>query len=381
MTFSENSEVIQVLRRLQENVRRGLPDQAPSGMKIPARTYSDEAQYQREIERIFLKVPLCVALTCDIPEPGDFQAFDMAGRPILVVRGDDGKARTFLNICRHRGARVTELECGRAKRFQCMYHYWTYDRQGVLDGITGAETFGDVDAKGLVELPTDEHVGMIFASLDPDATVNAREWLGGMDRSLADLEFDKLYPYKKITKMDSPNWKLAADGYLDGYHLGYLHRNTIGTKSIGNRNTYDLFGNHVRIGFANKLCLEYDNIPEAELEMGQVMSLVHYIFPNVSISGGHGGTVQLSRLFPGKTSDISTTTQQQYFTVPIEGEMVQVAETKRLTYEQVVRDEDCFTIFGIERSLPALKDSHLMFGRNEMGNIHLHRCVEQLTRA
>jgi phenylpropionate dioxygenase-like ring-hydroxylating dioxygenase large terminal subunit len=376
---AETPQIEAVLRRLQANVERGLPDQADQPMKVPATAYTDAAQFQREIDEIFLAKPLLVALSCDIPEPGDFQAFEMVGRPIVVVRGDDGVARTFLNICRHRGARVTEQECGTARRFTCAYHSWSYDRSGALVGVPGRETFGEIGANALIELPTEEVVGAIFAVLDPQADIDARSWLGPMADALAELRLTELYPYRRVTKIDSPNWKLAADGYLDGYHIGYLHRNTIGLKSITNRNTYDMFGPHVRIGFATKQVAEYDQTPPERRYWPDFLSLVHYVFPNVSMSGGHGDTLQLSRLFPGPTPDRSLTTQQQYFRQPVVGDMVEVAETKRQVYEQVVRDEDCATIFGIGAALPALGDRHILFGRNEPANQHLHRCIAEYT--
>jgi phenylpropionate dioxygenase-like ring-hydroxylating dioxygenase large terminal subunit len=381
MYLTDHEELVSILRRLQDNVRAGLPDQADAPMKLPAAAYRDAERFRKEIDDIFLKVPLCVGLTADVPEPGDFQAFEIVGRPVLVVRGDDGVVRTFLNVCRHRGARVTEEACGNAKRFMCQYHFWTYDRAGRLDAVTQPETFGDVDATGLVELPTEEIVGVIFAVLDPDATIDAAAWLGGMVSSLGALDLARLYPYRTFTYLESPNWKLAADGYLDGYHLGYLHKKSIGTKSITNRNTYDLFGPHVRIGFANKKVLQWDDTPADQRYLPEFMSLVHYLFPNVSMSGGHGDTVQLSRLFPGPTVDRSLTTQQQYFREPVVGDMVRVAEEKRVTYEAVVRDEDCATIFGIGSALPAMGDGHVLFGRNEKGNQHLHHVIAELTSA
>ena len=78
------------------------------------------------------------------------------------------------------------------------------------------------------------------------------------------LQLDKLHRYDVETKLPSGNWKATADGYLDGYHLGYLHRNSIGVKSITNRNTYDLYGPHVRIGFANKPIHELRDVPPEE---------------------------------------------------------------------------------------------------------------------
>ncbi len=374
-----NPELLGVLRRLQANVASGLPDQTDQPMKVPASSYRDVLQWQREMDEIFLKAPLLVALSCDVPEPGDFHSLTIAERPILVVRGDDGVVRTFLNVCRHRGARVTDAACGQTRRFTCPYHSWSYDRSGVLVGVPGKETFGEVGASGLVELPTQECVGAVFAVLDPEAELDVNGWLGGMVDSLAALRLDTLFPYRTITHLDSPNWKLAADGYLDGYHIGYLHRNTIGLKAITNRNTYDLIGPHVRIGFATKLTASADATPVDQWYLPDYMSLVHYIFPNVSISGGHGDTIQLSRLFPGPAVDRSTTAQHQYFRQPVEGDMVEVAEAKRLVYEQVVRDEDCATIFGISAALAAIGDGHVLFGRNEPANQHLHRSIAGMT--
>ena len=160
----------------------------------------------------------------------------------------------------------------------------------------------------------------MFAVLDPDGTLDLDTWLGDMAGSLAALRLDDLYPYKVPTVLDSPNWKLAADGYVDGYHIGYLHRNTIGRKSITNRNTYDLFGPHVRVGFASKLTETVVDVPEDQWHLPDLLSVVNYVFPNVSISGGHGDTVMVSKLLPGPTVDRSTTVQFQYYREPIVGD-------------------------------------------------------------
>jgi phenylpropionate dioxygenase-like ring-hydroxylating dioxygenase large terminal subunit len=372
-------EFLGVLHRLQANVAAGRPDQADQPMKIPASAYRDPDRFQREIDQIFLRVPLLVALSCDIREPGEFVTLEIAGRPLLVCRGEDGVARTFLNSCRHRGAKVTEDPCGRARRFTCPYHFWSYDAAGTLVGVPGRETFGDIDATALLEYPTAEVAGTVFTTLAPDGELDVDAWLGDMRRSLESLRLQEMHPYRRITWLDSPNWKLAADGYLDGYHIGYLHRDTIGTKAVTNRNTYDLFGPHVRIGFATKLTTTTPDTPPEAWTFPDHMSLVNYIFPNVSISGGHGDTIQLSRLYPGPSADRSLTAQHQYFRQPVEGEMVEVAEAKRLVYEQVVRDEDCATIFGIASALPGIGDGHLLFGRNEPANQHLHRVIAGLT--
>lgn len=372
-----------LLVRLRENVRTELPDQADQPMRMPASAYGDADQFQREMQEIFLRVPLMVALACEVREPGDYVAFDLVGRPLIVMRGDDGRIRTLLNICRHRGAKVTDDVCGAARRLTCPYHSWSYDTTGALVGVPGRSTFGEIDVTGLIELPTEVRAGAVFATLDPSGDLDLDTWFGGLEDSLAALRLDEFHPYRVPTYIDSPNWKLSADGYLDGYHIGYLHRNTIGRKAITNRNTYDFFGPHVRIGFAAKAIEELDAtapvVTPSDRSVSDFMSLVHYVYPNVSLSGGHGDTLMMSRLLPGPTVDRSRTLQFQFYREPIVGDMVAIAEEKRQTYEAVVRDEDCATIFQIGDALAAIGDGNFIFGRNEPANQHLHRTIAEHT--
>ena len=365
-------------RRLKANVANGLPDQTDSIMQVAAASYCDAEQFQHELHTFYLNSPLLVALTADVPQAGDYFAYTIVDRPILVVRGDDDRIRTFLNICRHRGAKVAAEGCGNSRRFICPYHSWSYTRDGKLAGVPDADSFGDTDIDGLIELPCEVRAGAVFANLNPDHPLDLNSWLGAeLIASLEALRLEEMHAYRTLSTLDSPNWKLAADGYLDGYHIGLLHKNTIGRKAISNRNTYDTWGGHARIGFANKKINEYDQISPDERNWPDHLSLVHYIFPNVSISGGHGDTIQLSRLFPGPEVHQSTTIQHQYFRQPLEGDMLTVAEEKRQVYEQVVRDEDCATIFGIGGALPAMQRSPIVFGRNEPANQAMHRYIEQ----
>jgi phenylpropionate dioxygenase-like ring-hydroxylating dioxygenase large terminal subunit len=371
----------ELISRLQHNVRVGMPDRAAQPMRLPASVYGDAQHFDDEMRSIFLQVPLLVALACEVPNPGDYVAYDIAGRPLLIVRGDDGHVRTFLNVCRHRGAKVTDSTCGTARRLMCPYHSWSYDTSGKLVAIPGQDTFGEVDITGLVELPSEQRAGAVFAVLDPDGDLDLDSWLAGFDASLAELRLDEFHVYRKPTYIDSPNWKLAADGYLDGYHIGYLHRNSICKRSITNRNTYDFFGPHVRIGFAAKGIENFEPSESAPAPYGEIMSLVHYVFPNISISGGHHDTLMMSRLLPGPAPDKSTTLQFQFYREPIEGDLVAIAEAKRLKYEAVVRDEDCATIFEIGAALDAVGDGHFVFGRNEPANQHLHSTIASMTKS
>jgi phenylpropionate dioxygenase-like ring-hydroxylating dioxygenase large terminal subunit len=374
------SSHVEVARRLLANVEAETSDQSPTTLHIPVRNYRDPERWEQEIEMIFHRVPLIVALSCDLREPGDWAALEIARRPILVIRGNDGVARSFLNVCRHRGAEVATGAFGHGRRFTCPYHAWVYDTQGALVGLPGRETYGEIDVDGLVQLPTQERVGLVLATLTPGLEFDADEWLGDMASALAIFKLEELYRYPVVTELESPNWKVTADGYVDGYHIGYLHSSTIGEKAITNRNTYDFFGPHVRIGFANKPIKEIRDRPESEWPpMFEVMSMVHYVFPNMSISGQPGRPLMVSRLLPGPTPNRSRTQQYHYYRQPIEGEeAVALAETRRKLYAQVTGEEDFATGFKINRGLGAISDGHFRFGRNEGGNQNLHRWIDEI---
>ena len=368
-------------RRVLANVDADRGDYAPGMLTVPVEQYRDPALFEREVEVVFRRNPIMVALSADIPAAGDFTTLDIADRPILVMRGDDGVVRTFLNACRHRGAAVSSECFGHGRRLTCPYHNWVYDTQGTLVGLPGREAFDELDVTGLIEFPTAERAGAIFAILTAGAAMDIDAWLGDMVSALEMLQLDKLYRHDVETKLPSGNWKATADGYLDGYHLGYLHRNTIGAKSITNRNTYDLYGPHVRIGFANKPILTQRDLPVEEWDMYAAFSLVHFVFPNISISGQPTASLMVSRMFPGPTARECTVVQYQYFREPlVTEEALREAEAKRQRYADVTMDEDFVTVMGIGRRFDALATAGdvFRFGRNEVGNQNLHHWVASL---
>lgn len=369
-----------VAQRLLANVEREAGDLADGIVRVPVERYRDPLQWQREIDEIFLKVPLVSCMSVDIPNAGDQCAWTLAGRPVLTMRGDDGVARSFLNSCRHRGANLVCDGFGHGRRVSCPYHAWVYDTKGALVGVPQRETFGEFDVSGLIELTTVERHGIVFCVLTPGLPLDLDAWLGDMGGALEQLELDQLHRYEVTTTLVSGNWKTTADGYLDGYHIGYLHRDNIGLKAINNRNTWDLYGPHVRLGFANKPIVGMKDQPVEEWDLTQAMSLVHYLFPNISISGQPGRRTMMSRMLPGPTVDRCTVLQYQYSRTPIDTDEYKAQlEADRVLYAAVTGDEDFATVLGITDSMPAIAGGSFMFGRNESGNQNLHRWVERLT--
>ena len=80
--------------------------QADKIMAVPASSFNDPHRWRAEIELIFKRVPLMLALSCEMPKPGDYKAMEAVGLPILISRDKSGTARAFLNVCAHRWAPV-----------------------------------------------------------------------------------------------------------------------------------------------------------------------------------------------------------------------------------------------------------------------------------
>jgi phenylpropionate dioxygenase-like ring-hydroxylating dioxygenase large terminal subunit len=91
-------------RRHLADVKAGTVDQAPGVLRVPASHYVDPDRWRLEIDRIWKRVPLVLALSCELREPGDYRALEVVGVPVLVARGSDGAARAFVDSCSHRGA-------------------------------------------------------------------------------------------------------------------------------------------------------------------------------------------------------------------------------------------------------------------------------------
>ena len=178
MTGTDDATVL--ARRALAHFQNRTTDQAPAQMRLPVDAYADPERYAREVQRIFRELPIAVALSLELPEPGSYKAETLMGIPLLVTRDESGAAHAFLNVCRHRGAIVCPAGSGLRKRFSCPYHAWTYDLRGKLVAVNAADTFGDVDreTRPLTELPCAESAGVIWACLTPGAAFDIDAWLG-----------------------------------------------------------------------------------------------------------------------------------------------------------------------------------------------------------
>ena len=193
---------------------------------IPAPWYVDPRIAELESKTVFSKTWQMVGRVDQVEKPGQFVTANVAGEPIVVVRGSDGVLRGFYNVCRHHAAAVVTEPCGQASILRCPYHGWNYGLDGSLKGMPefdGVRNF-EREQNGLVPVKTETWEKFVFVNLDP-AAPPLREFLGGLVKRVAPLGVSKLHYFDSRAYDIACNWKVFVDNYLDGgYHVPHLHK-------------------------------------------------------------------------------------------------------------------------------------------------------------
>ena len=293
---------IDLLKRLLHFVDTKTTAMADAPWRNDVSVYTDPQRFSSEQRVLFRQHPIVMGFASQWPAAGSFSTDDYAGVPVLIVRGRDGRLRAFLNVCRHRGAKVTE-GCGSARLFSCPYHAWTYDLTGKVMGIPDERCFPDVrpERSSLAELPLCEKHGLVWviptAAADGAGEFDIDPWLGGLAPELASFEFASWSFYDKRVIPETMNWKLVVDTFNEGYHIGFLHRDSLRDVLHGNVTDFEAFGLNHRLTFPRKKLQRLKDEPEENWDLMWNTTLVYSLFPNtvLLVQGDH---VELARVFP-----------------------------------------------------------------------------------
>ncbi len=193
---------------------------------IPSPWYLDARIEDAEREQVLGRNWIAVGRLDQVADEGQFFTVEIAGEPLVIVRGSDGVLRAFYNVCRHHAAAVANVPCGTAQHLRCPYHGWTYGLDGTLKGapeFAGVCNF-DRAANGLVPLRVATWEQFVFVTLDVGAPeLNA--WLGDLPERVVPLRIANLHFFARKTYTLACNWKVYVDNYLDGgYHVPHLHK-------------------------------------------------------------------------------------------------------------------------------------------------------------
>jgi len=366
-----STEEAKITKAMLQHCKDGTTDVQPALMRNPVTTYTDPAVLAKEVDILFRKFPIIMGHACKLPEPGTYFTNDDLGVPILITRNSSGEVKAFMNICRHRGARLTDTPCGAARTLSCPYHKWTYDLDGTLRGLPQAAGFGDIDKKalGLVELPAFERFGLIWVRpsagedrLDLDA------WIAPMAEQLTSLGLENHVVFKEWSLDRNMNWHLALEGFQESYHFCGAHEHTACSAYLDNQSVWTDLYPHVRHSVPLPTIVELNNVAPQDWEHRPHYMTQNYVFPcnYVQVMTDH---VYVHTIVP---TGIDTCIFKCMMLIP-EPPQSEKAERywgKNYDVIRTVFNEDFEIGENIQKGLSAGANTEFLFGRYEIG-LHL----------
>jgi len=338
---------------------------------IPASWYVDRAVANLEARSVFSRNWLVAGRAEQLNEPGNFVTLELAGEPVIVVRGGDGVLRGFFNVCRHHAAAVmTECE-GKAERLRCPYHGWTYSLEGELKGVPDFNGVLDFDRAAMGLTPVDVEVWekWVFVKLDRGAPP-LEEFIGrDLRERIRAHGLENYHWVERRTYAVECNWKVFVDNYLDGgYHVPHLHR---GLASVLDYSAY-------AIELGERYCVQSSPMTaeNAEPETGAVRAghraFYYWIYPNFMINC-YEGTMDANFVAP-RGVDRAEVIMDFYFTDNSESARKQ--HRASIAVGERIQDEDAAICRSVQRGLASRAyNAGRLSVRREAGEHLFHRLL------
>ncbi|MFT4633080.1 MAG: choline monooxygenase [Candidatus Pseudothioglobus sp.] len=360
----------ELLDHILGHIDNGTTDLGDEDWYEPVENYSSQQRFDAE-RRLMRRLPVPFCPVAALPEAGSYVARTSAGVPIVVVRDLDGTIRAFRNACRHRGMQLAEGS-GCLKIFRCSYHGWAYRLDGRLEYVPHEHGFPDLDknSNGLVPVhAVNIQGGLVFVTQDEPVGAGALE-------SLPDLLTDDQVLFDSGESVDNINWKLTAEGTLEGYHIKPTHPETFYPYGYDNLNVIEKQGPNSRVCFPFRRIEKLRNAPRENLSLDRMVTQVNRVFPFASVT-------RLSQHYHVSLAEPESPTRTRYFnymlTLPIPGggepndELLARAKKDAAFLADVGNQEDAKVVSDIQAAIGSGANTHYTFGRFESAIGHLHR--------
>jgi phenylpropionate dioxygenase-like ring-hydroxylating dioxygenase large terminal subunit len=368
---------LSLIERLLEVRESGTTAMADDESRIPVDSYRSPERFAIEQRALFRRLPIIVAHASEVASPGDFLTHDALGVPLVVARGSDGALRGFLNVCRHRGARLADAPCGNKKAFVCGYHGWTYGMDGKLLHIPHAEGFPREQDRGLVPVSVEERAGFVWIVPTAGASIDVGSFLGPLADELEGFALARDVAFRTVHVRRRFHWKLIIDAFLDGYHIKRLHRDSVYRFFLDNVNLADAFPPHVRSVVARKGLESAKTTPREEWRFRNVLSLTYFLFPN-TVLVFHPDWVSRITVFPLAVDEtLFTHTMIVPAETSTDDRRAHWDKTWSLIHENVFEREDMLAAEWIQSGLSSGANESFACGRFEFPIRWFHDEVER----
>ncbi len=364
-----------IVERLSANLRSRTKDVLKEVHSRPISNYVDKALYLREVDRLFRHLPIVVAHSSQLRNPGDFVTHEKLGIPIIVARTQSGAVAAFRNICRHRASTVESAACGSRRSFICPYHNWTYGLDGSLIHVPDAASFEgqDMSQLGLRRVAVAEKYGLVFVRIADGPPIDLDAFLGDIGTELAMMRVaDHHFFSDRNTRLEC-NWKVMLEGSLETYHFNFLHAKTAGKQFAAMACTFDSFAPHQRHVMPNRNLLE--RLAEGAEPRSSILP-TYCIFPNTMLTLPHDH-MMLTQVFPVSVGRCVFYNSLLTLETPGDAESADRWQ-KALTLTESVNDEDFAVLEGIQRSHLHSPDERVIHGQYELGLTRFHEYCDRI---
>ncbi len=199
-------------------------------------TYPVEAHLSRdyaaqEFDKLWSKVWQMAGRVEELPDVGSYITCDIGDESILIVRKSADELKAYYNVCPHRGRRLVSTPtganhaCGKAARFVCGFHGWTFNTDGkncfILDEQDWKGALNE-QRTSLTEVKVDVWGGWVYINMDPHC-VSLREFLEPAASILDPFEFGRMRFKWRQWVIYPANWKTSLEAFMEPYHVAGTH--------------------------------------------------------------------------------------------------------------------------------------------------------------
>ena len=196
---------------------------------LPNVAYTSDAFFELEQRYLFRRTWMLAGYAHEVAQPGDVRPVEVAGLPLVLVRGHDRQIRAFQNVCRHRGARLVDAPCSGRQSIVCPYHSWTYALDGRIQRrphFYGGERHDvateEHAAPALLEVRCALWHHWILVNVDGNAPP-LDEHFAFMNAKLEGYDFSAAVHAGTLEFNIDANWKFAHENYIEPYHVFSAH--------------------------------------------------------------------------------------------------------------------------------------------------------------
>jgi len=334
---------------------------------VPIEVYRSKAKLEQEKQYVFRRYPMAVGVSAQVRNAGDFFTHDGLGMPILVTRAGSGTLHAFLNVCRHRGAKLVEARCGTGRSsLVCRYHGWSYWLDGRLRGVPHPCGFPELERGGraLVSLPVAERSGLVFVQLAPEPVCGLDEYAQPLFNELDTFDLASRSVFACAARTIRGNWKVMAETMLEVYHISVLHKNTGGPAFEQNICLFEpLAAPSGRFVIPLKGARRPNSADHDEWRLLYHAAAVYWIFPNTFIFL-LGRFAHVISVFP---VDEAQCVVQSFALIddPGENEMLRAGFNTLYDWYWATIDEDIEIVESIQAGLATDANQEFLLGRYE----------------